>query len=613
MKGIRRILGLVLLGALLATNVAPAQSQNAQAVDWLNLGLAEKEPQKKISAYQKALAADSLFVEAMYNLGLAYRSQQDYRSAVRWFNKASAVKRSSLTPELKTQILYELGRMHKTLGNLPASAEAFKNANASTSDRKMRIKILFEYGRVQYDQGNLEEALAALRGGEKLDRESAANFQAFIKIIETKQETAQLYEAAEKALAGGKLIEARYYLEQVQKKNPEAPNLAARFARLDSLSADEVDQKALAGLYTQAQNDAAAGNLEAAALAYESLLQRAENYKDARSKLEEARQQLAQKQTQVQLEENYTAGLAAGREGNWTLAILAFEKVVTVDANFRDARRRLDEAQRALDNESTETIMARYYAEGVAALNRNDLGNALAALEKVRRLNAGYRNVAGLLEEVDQRLRQKPKSSAATAAATAQLEDLYQEALAAREKNDWLPAMIALEKVQLLQPHYRDAAILLGEARANLHHAQPSVTPSESDSASPFLWGGAFVAILALPLGLVAFSPSARARLHLLRGNLAGAAQLYEQILKRHPNRVKFYPQLANIYLLMGRNDEQALRIYKAVLNLNLAAQKREEINAIVAQNYLAEGRVDSDAINVFENALKSERHRQNF
>jgi hypothetical protein len=46
-------------------------------------------------------------------------------------------------------------------------------------------------------------------------------------------------------------------------------------------------------------------------------------------------------------------------------------------------------------------------------------------------------------------------------------------------------------------------------------------------------------------------------------------------------------------------------------LQLNLATSRREEINAIVAQNYLTEGRTDSDALEVLENALKSERSRQ--
>jgi hypothetical protein len=48
------------------------------------------------------------------------------------------------------------------------------------------------------------------------------------------------------------------------------------------------------------------------------------------------------------------------------------------------------------------------------------------------------------------------------------------------------------------------------------------------------------------------------------------------------------------------------------ILQLNLPVANREEINAIVTQKYLTEGRMDYDAIEVFEEALKAERRKQN-
>jgi hypothetical protein len=74
---------------------------------------------------------------------------------------------------------------------------------------------------------------------------------------------------------------------------------------------------------------------------------------------------------------------------------------------------------------------------------------------------------------------------------------------------------------------------------------------------------------------------------------------------------VKLYSALANIYLLLGRNDENAIKVYKMVLQLNLNTRHRDEMSTIVAQNYLTEGRTDSDAIEVLESALKAEQRRQ--
>jgi len=164
----------------------------------------------------------------------------------------------------------------------------------------------------------------------------------------------------------------------------------------------------------------------------------------------------------------------------------------------------------------------------------------------------------------------------------------------------------------MVQPNYRDTEGLLAEARANFRLAGKSVEAGEETGNSSFIVGGAIAATLLFPLlGFIALSPATRARFHLLRGKYTAAAQIYERILVRHPNRVKLYSLLASIYLLMGRRDEQAMKIYKMILQLHLTSGNREEISSIVAQNYLTEGRTDSDAIEVLESALKAEQRKQ--
>lgn len=606
MQGIRSAAVAATLLLVLPGGFAVAQTQSTQALNWLRAGLTEKDLAKKITAYRKALEFDSLFVEAMYNLGLAYKKQQNYQLAAKWLSKASSTKPQKQSNDLKPQILVELGKTYKKLGKLRESEEALKNAKAVAVDPSARAGILFELGRCLYDQGLYEEALSELREGRALSSENAESFQSFIQVVENVQESRRLHAAAEEALATGNTKLAQSLMDEIQKKNFEPKKVEALAAKVDSINRVETSRKAL---YEQAQREAAAGNPEAAVAAYEMLLQQAGAYKDASARLESARQQVTAKQIQAQLEEDYAAGMAAMREKNWTAAILAFEKALKVDENFRDARKKMEEAERQLKDENTEAVLARYYVEGIAALNRNDLASALAALERVRRLNSRYRNVNLLLEEIDQRLQQQAKPAAV---ASEQVENLYQEALAAAGKKDWMQAVVALEKLQLLQPNYRDAATLLADAHTQLNDAGKNLAAEDDAGSSLLDTGGVIVAIVILPLiGMAAFSKSTRARLQLLRGNLTAAAQLYEQILARHPERLKLYPILANLYLLIQRHDEQAMKIYKAVLNLNIATQRRDEINALVAQKYLTEGRTDSDAIEVLENALKSERLKQ--
>jgi tetratricopeptide (TPR) repeat protein len=148
----------------------------------------------------------------------------------------------------------------------------------------------------------------------------------------------------------------------------------------------------------------------------------------------------------------------------------------------------------------------------------------------------------------------------------------------------------------------------LALARSQARLATNKIDAAKTENFS-FYFGS--IAVIALPLlGLVVLSPATRARLHLMRGNYGAAVQIYEKILVRNPDKVKIYPALANLYLLQGRYDENAMKIYKMVLQLNLAAANRDEINAVVAQKYLTEGRTDSDAIEVLESALQAEQRR---
>jgi tetratricopeptide (TPR) repeat protein len=367
-----------------------------------------------------------------------------------------------------------------------------------------------------------------------------------------------------------------------------------------------------AALYEQAQKYMAEGKLEMAIATYERLLQQANgNYQEASANLQKAREQLQQKQAKEQAEKEYIIGMALLRARDWTGAISSFEKAMELNPNFRDTRRRLAQARRGLERESTEAIVARYYADGVMAMNRNDLGSALTALEKVRQLNPDYRDVASLIAEIERTLGWKSKAAELT---NINLDSLYQASVNAMEKEDWMQAVVVLEKLQVLQPNYRDADHLLADVRAKLLQMGDTgaITFARRDGSSSSLFvGGAVAALIVLPLlGVLVFSPSTRARYYMLRSDYGAAAKIYEGLLARHPQRTKIYPALANLYLLMGRHDEQALKIYKTVLQLNFPSNNREEINSIVAQRYLTEGRTDSDAIEVLENALRAERRR---
>ncbi len=614
MKKFRDVLAclLLVLPAVLATTPAAAQSPNAQAMTWFRNGLDEQNSEKKIQAYQKAIELDPAFVEALYNLGLAYKQQQNYNRAAQYLLQAYRAKPDQTKTASQVQILYELAMAYKKLGrarDYEETARVIKDLNVNAT---IQANLALETGRFLYEQGRHDEALVELRAGQQLSAAKSSEFAGLIRQVESEKELQPLYDSALKAKAGGDANRARALFEQIRAKNPAYKDVAAQIAGLDTKLATETKKQTYAALYEQAQKYINEGKLEPAIATYESLVQQAGVYKDARSRLQAARQQLEEKQLNERLESEYANGMAALKGRNWARAILAFEKILEIDRSFRDARRRLAEAQYGLDRESTEAVVARYYTEGVSAMSQNDFGAALAAFEKVRKLNPNYRDTESLLAEVEKALRATTAPPASPLASPVKVDSLYREALTAFEKKDWTQAVVGFEKIQLLQPGYLDAGDRLIKARQHLELAPKAAVAPQQDAGGKLSIFVVLAALVVLPLlGFLIFSPELQAQFHLWRGNYTAAAQIYEKTLARYPKKVKLYPALANIYLLLGRNDENAIKVYKTILQLNLNTRHRDEMSTIVAQNYLTEGRTDSDAIEVLESALKAEQRRQ--
>ncbi|MDZ7269908.1 MAG: tetratricopeptide repeat protein [candidate division KSB1 bacterium] len=239
-----------------------------------------------------------------------------------------------------------------------------------------------------------------------------------------------------------------------------------------------------------------------------------------------------------------------------------------------------------------EDWRAQLYAEGVAALNQDDLSGALTAFEQIHAADPAYRDVAERIRSIEA-MQQQAREAAHARIWNAQMDSLYRAARDHENRGDWQRALADFEELERRQPGYRDVTRRLERVRAELNPAKPrSLTPPAltEQSAKTYLIS-AVIAVVVLPLlSFVIFSSTTRSRYYLLRGNYAAAASIYEVMLARHPNREKLYLPLAHIYLLLGRRDEQAIKVYNTVLRLNLATPNQEILKEIVAKNQPGRG-----------------------
>jgi len=94
------------------------------------------------------------------------------------------------------------------------------------------------------------------------------------------------------------------------------------------------------------------------------------------------------------------------------------------------------------------------------------------------------------------------------------------------------------------------------------------------------------------------------------RGNYRKARQILEPLLAENPERLSLYRHLAEIYYFENRKDKRALRIFEIILRLKIPFQWKNEIFPLVAKYYISEGRTDSEALEIIEQAVEKELTR---
>lgn len=361
-------------------------------------------------------------------------------------------------------------------------------------------------------------------------------------------------------------------------------------------------------LYEDASKRYAAGDLYGALNSFDRLQRIAPSFRDVNERINEVSDQIALAQKKDKLEYYYNEGLTNQRRGNWTQAMTAFEAAANVDASYRDVRQRIAEIERRLKSESQESLTSRYYTDGLVAMQRKDYPMATNAFLHVFEMNPKYLDVATRLTEARKAL-ERSVSDEVHVRFGPDIEKFYQDGLAALETGDYINAFVNFKSIEIIAPDYKDISKKLNEAKDKLSQNVPRA--HGRTLLGDVLLAGAVALTIILPIvGLYAFSPAARARILLLQGDYSKAAGIYERLLDRRPTRLKLYPVLANIYLLEGRTDEQAIKVFKMILQLNLLTHRRDDINAIVAQRFLSEGRKDHDAINIMEDALLIEMRK---
>ena len=589
------------------------QSGNQEAVLWFNIGVKAKDYAKKIEAYRKAVAYDTEFTEALYNLGLAYRRSNDLANAERYLLQALKSHKGNYAVRLKVAILYEIAQIYKSTGRLQDCEEALRGGLGLANETRIRTAILMELAHLMLQQERYQDAIVELNKARSLPAANVQKITRLLQIAEAEQKSLQLYQAATAAESRGEYNAAKRLFEELRSIQPDYKDVNAKIALYDSILQAHSKQETQALLYSQAQRQADAGNAQAAIGLFQKLLDEAGDYKDAKQQLSALQTQLAENTQRQQIDSQYNEALAALKQRDWPRAISLLENVLVLDANHPDARRKLRRAKRGLEARKLETLLADYYRQGLMALRKGRNDNARSALKKVLDINPNYRDVQVLWQQINPDSPATNQQAAAELIALASLADsLFLAGQVYFENKQWQEAVDVLEKANIIANDDPEIAELLAGAKAKLTSLN-AIAASTSDRNSKRMLhviATAFLLIGLPALGFVA-SPTMRAKYYMFRGNVLAAAQVYEKLLSKNPGRLRLYCLLANIYLATGRKDEQALKIFKMVSQLKLNTHDREKIDTVLAEHQLLQPKSSANPIDMLEQALLQDRQKR--
>lgn len=593
----------LLLGLVVGTMVTNGWSQTAR--EWFERGVNSQNVNEKIVAYKRAIALDSSLVEAYYNLALAYKGKGDPSSVEQILTTGFIRYANQMDKNLKIKVLYELGIAAKKQENYASSEEALEAAVNLTIEEGLRSAMLLELGRVCLLDGKYDKALLHFNRGKELAAAGEkAQFDKGIEMVKSARQTEDLYQQAVTASNRGDFETAIRDFERVLALNPQYKDAANRLDLARQNGKRSSDEQQIGMVYQEALTLLTAKNYTEAIQKLKQVLAKNPNYRDARAKLSEAELSLDGKIREETMEKDYAEAIQALRRGNFPEAMLLFDRVRRVDPNYRDVNARYAEATANLNKQDMKSTIAKFYQQGVTAYEGGNYADAVGAFNRVLALTDNYRDTAELLANAQTKLK-------TTRGGNEEAATYYNQGLEEMAKGEFLQAVIAFEKVQMLNPNYKNVVERLADAKSLLKKAEQ---PAEDRKGGNLLATiGLALGLLLLPLvGIFAFSPEMRARILLLQGKYENAIKIYESMLTRNPGKVRLYMTLANIYMLEKRQDDRAVKTFEMVLRLNMDTEHYDKIIKILANYYLREGRTDPEALDIMEKAAGKEINGSN-
>jgi formylglycine-generating enzyme required for sulfatase activity/outer membrane protein assembly factor BamD (BamD/ComL family) len=216
-------------------------------------------------------------------------------------------------------------------------------------------------------------------------------------------EKPELSEIYSKGLEAAKAQDWQTAINQFKKVLSIDASYRDASAKLKEAQQQQARQAELSELYSNGTEALAVKDWQTAIRQFKEILAIDGAYRDASVKLGEAEQQQARL---TELSELYSKGADALKEHDWSTAINQFKQVLAIDARYRDAGTKLKEAKQ---QESIQAKLSALYSNGKEAFAVKDYQTAIRQFKEILAIDTAYRDTSVKLEEAEQQLEKKRK------------------------------------------------------------------------------------------------------------------------------------------------------------------------------------------------------------
>jgi tetratricopeptide (TPR) repeat protein len=603
MKATNVLLSIVFLLVLL---VAFNLYSQTPAQNWFNKGRKADTQEEKVKCYKKAIELMPTFISAHYNLGRTYRETGQFEKALESYQNALTCDPEKLDDNFKQMIEHEVGVVYDKLGRYQEAEDAFTKALNLSNEASIKAMMLYKLGQVNLSMAKYDKAIAHFQQAIDIYPTNQSSLESFITLAKNQKKLSSLYNDSETLMSQNKYEAAIANLQEIINIDPsykDSKELLAKAQQLFDSNRAESDLKDNynKGLVAIKNND-----WQGAIEAFDDVVVKSPDYEKAKEYLTLARQKIDSQQKNDTLEKSYNEGLAAVNKNDYMSAIIAFERVREIDPNYKNITTRIQQIQKMLETQDSDATKIQYYNQGLEAYKNGDWERALNTFNKLYVLDHNFQDVQYLLAQTKEKVNK-------TSIPPDKIDIYYQKGKELMEQKNYVNALINFEKVNAVDPNYKEVYTLIREARQFVESSRAenfAVAPvSDNKKNNPILTLtiGFIIGIFIPFLAVMLLFPTARAKLYLFQKKYDKARNIYERMLDQNPERINLYITLANIYMNEKRKDEIAVRVFEKAIEANASSHFKKQIRPILSQYYLDRQKISNSSLNLLEASLEDE------